>query len=412
MPSPNPPTLPPPPLRLVDHAWRIGLILFISFWVFVVQMADLATELPDGSITFSEEAGTRLLVDLAVGAVTYPLVLLRRRWPVVIAVLFALAGAVSTVAAGPAMLATVSMATRRRWREVVIVAVPNIAAALFFDRWASSEPLPWAFTLGFGIVLYAALVGIGFYIGARRDLIASLRARAETAEREQTARVEQARAAERNRIAREMHDVLAHRMSVVALYAGALRTREDLTSTQAREAATVVEDGAREALTELRQVLGVLREGEPGRPGEHEPPQPTLVALDALVSERADLGAGQVVLRLPEGGPAADDTVLAQVPETVSRTGYRVVQEGLTNVRKHARGADVEVRVTVRPGAEVRIDVDNEPPPTHELGRTLPGSGLGLVGLRERASLVGGRVEAGPRGDGGFVLSVWLPWRP
>lgn len=81
-------------------------------------------------------------------------------------------------------------------------------------------------------------------------------------------------------------------------------------------------------------------------------------------------------------------------------------------MRKHARGADVEVRVTVRPGAEVRIDVDNEPPPTHELGRTLPGSGLGLVGLRERASLVGGRVEAGPRGDGGFVLSVWLPWRP
>jgi signal transduction histidine kinase len=143
------------------------------------------------------------------------------------------------------MLAMVSVATRRRWSEVALLAVPNVASVAVFEGLSQTDPLPWYVLVGFGAVLYAAMVGAGMYIGARRDLVATLRWRAETAEGAQQARVEQAQVAERNRIAREMHDVLAHRISVVTMYAGALSARDDLTDAERRDAAQVIEESSR-----------------------------------------------------------------------------------------------------------------------------------------------------------------------
>jgi signal transduction histidine kinase len=250
-------------------------------------------------------------------------------------------------------------------------------------------------------------VATGFYIGARRELIANLHERAETAEREQALKAETAREAERTRIAREMHDVLAHRISLVAMHAGALAYRTDLGREETAEAAGVIRDNAHLALTELRQVLGVLRPEAAGADGGHaEPPQPTLAQLGALAAESAD--AGNAVRVDTTGLPGGDGSALADLPVTSSRTAYRIVQESLTNARKHAAGAAVDVRLAGGPGGLLTLEVHNSRPV--RAGTTVPGAGMGLTGLTERAELVGGVLEHGFEKDGSFAVRAWLPW--
>jgi signal transduction histidine kinase len=245
------------------------------------------------------------------------------------------------------------------------------------------------------VVITVAILGWGAYIGSRRELIWSFRHRAERAEAEQELRIAQARGNERQRIAREMHDVLAHRISLISMHAGALAYRTDLAPEQVRETASLVSDKAHEALAELREVLGVLRAAEPTRP------QPTLVDLRELVAEAEATGM-RVVL---------DDTVPdpAAVPDRIGRTVYRLVQEGLTNARKHAPGSPVTVEVRGAPDGWLRVVVRN--------GRNglagpaaATGAGLGLVGMRERVELAGGRLEV-TEDPGTLVLEAWLPWQ-
>ncbi|WP_230487047.1 sensor histidine kinase [Nocardioides anomalus] len=204
----------------------------------------------------------------------------------------------------------------------------------------------------------------------------------------------QARANERARIAREMHDVLAHRISQVSMHAGALAFREDLTPEQVRESATVIREKAHEALTDLRGVLGVLRDGD----GELTlAPQPTYADLGRLVEEARESGLN---VQLHDDVATADD-----VPLAAGRTLYRIVQEGITNARKHAPGTLLSVELTGSP--EDGLDVVLRNP--LGFGSQTPGAGLGLVGLSERAELRGGRLEA--RRDGtSFVLHGWIPW--
>ena len=168
------------------------------------------------------------------------------------------------------------------------------------------------------------------FVRARRQLVASLRERAERAEAEQQLRVEQAQAQERARIAREMHDVLAHRISLLSMHAGALEFRPDADPEEIARAAGVVRASAHQALQDLREVIGVLRE-EPGD-GDPERPQPTLEALPALLEESREAG-----MHVSHECKVED---LAAVPAGVGRNAYRIVQEGLTNARKHARGRD------------------------------------------------------------------------
>ena len=233
------------------------------------------------------------------------------------------------------------------------------------------------------------------YIGSRRELLWTLRARAERAEAEQELRAAQSRLSERGRIAREMHDVLAHRISQISMRAGALGYRDDLTAEEMRADAVVIRDTAHQALTDLRAVLGVLRD-EAGDP--LDAPQPTYADLPGLVDEAREAGMRVTYV---------DEVATEQpVPEAVGRTLYRIVQEGLTNARKHAR--DAEVRLEVRGRPEDGVDVVVRNPlgfgPSHT-----PGAGLGLVGLAERAALAGGRLEHGDTGQE-FVLRGWLPW--
>jgi signal transduction histidine kinase len=342
------------------------------------------------------QSETQWVLDVVLGLAAYALVFrYRRRWPVAVGVTASLLAAGSSIAGGAAILASVSVATRRRWREIALVGSVSFAGAQFLMVWqpGSSEE-SWWLILSINVVGTAAMMGWGMYIGSRRELVWTLRNRAERAESEQALRVEQARANERARIAREMHDVLAHRISQISMHAGALAFREDLDAPQMRDSAGVIQQRAHEALTDLRGVLGVLRDPS----GElTTAPQPTFCDLGDLVEEARDSGLNVEYddrLATPE-----------ELPDVVGRTVYRIVQEGITNARKHAPGSLLSIRVSGTPEDGVDVELRNP----LGFGSRTPGAGLGLVGLSERAELRGGTLET--RRDGTtFVLHGWIPW--
>jgi len=242
----------------------------------------------------------------------------------------------------------------------------------------------------------------GMYIGSRRELLWTLRQRAVRAEQEQELRAASARDAERARIAREMHDVLAHRISQVSMHAGALAYRKDLGSEEMRTNAALIQATANDALTDLRGVLGVLR--EPGTGRSIEGPQPTYADLPALIEDARAAG-----MSIQYDDRLATTATGAELPAGAGRTVYRIVQEGLTNARKHAPGAAVTVRLSGSPESGVDLEVCN---PIGFTGTpAAPGAGLGLLGLTERAKLRDGTLQA-ERSDGSFVLHAWIPWAP
>lgn len=337
--------------------------------------------------------------DLAVGSLSLLFLLLfRRRYPVGVAVTMIFAQWTATSALGAAAIAVYSLAMLRPWQRALPVAAANMAVitALFWitSTWQQFRQGTVMFAL-----LYAVLITAGMLVRSRRQLIASIEERARAAETEQRLRVEEARLLERERIAREMHDVLAHRISLLAVHAGALEYRPDAPADQ-REAAGVIRRSAYEAMEDLREVIGVLRDDAAG--AEPDRPQPTLADVAGLVRESRRAGA-RVVL---------EDGVLdpGSVPDRVGRHAYRIVQEGLTNARKHAPGADV--RVVLDAGGDLDIEIVNglpPGPPAAALPAALPGAGAGLVGLGERVALLGGTLEHGRTGDGRFRLRARLP---
>lgn len=374
-----------PRLSLWGHVWRYLLALGIS----AIALISSTDGWPEW----------RFLLDLGLGVLCMVLVFWRRRWPVAIATFTIVAGGFSILSAGASSLALVSLATRRRWREIIPISLLNVAAGMFWFAVMETTPteeipgIPlWGFNLGANVVIIAAMVAWGMYIGSRRELIATLRLRAETAEAEQSLRVSQARETERRRIAREMHDVLAHRISHISMQAGALAYREDLSADQIRGEVGTIRDGAHRALEDLRTVLGVLRgNGE----DPETAPQPTYADLGRLVEE-ARTGGMNITF---------EDDVEGSPPEAVGRSIYRVVQEGITNARKHAPGALLEVALSgsEEHGIDVRL--------RNRLGfdSNTPGAGLGLVGLTERVDLAGGRLTHRTEKDV-FILEAWLPW--
>jgi len=245
----------------------------------------------------------------------------------------------------------------------------------------------------------AALVGWGQGDRARHALLASLRERARRAEAEQARHVAEARAAERARLAREMHDVLAHRLSLLATYAGALEYRPDASPERLARAAGVIREGVHQALDELREVIGVLRDDDLAD-GTH--PQPGLASLGPLVAETRDAGTP---VDLVNTISQPDD-----LPGSVGRTAYRVVQEGLTNARKHAPGRPVRVLLDGRPGGQLLVELANPVGPVVPVGPPINGSGAGLIGLTERVRLTGGELDHAVGADGEFRLRARLPW--
>ena len=374
-----------PALRWVDHAWRD--VLCVVFSVAVWQTV--------AAIEWREHRSL-FLAEVVLGVAALVLVHFRRRAPVRIALLIAAMSALSGLAAGPATLAAVSLATRRHLPHVVLVGVANFAAA---QTWTTIAPFPdndEVVTAVVNLVVNAGMMGWGLYIGSRRELLWTLRARAERAETEQELRMAQARSTERARSARERHDVLAHRITQVSMQAGALAFRDDLDSERLREGLGQIQGQANDALHELRGVLGVLREDDPGPATAR--PQPTYDDIAALVEEARTLGLDV------DWTDRVDATT--PVPPATGRTVYRIVQEGITNVRKHAPGSVVDIRSRGDPRSGITVVLAN---PIAGAGTGAPGSGLGLVGLRERTELRGGRLDQRTEGAT-FVLEAWLPW--
>jgi signal transduction histidine kinase len=278
------------------------------------------------------------------------------------------------------------------------VAAVGIAAHVVRGLWRPPSGISLDWWLLLICVSYGALLGWGGLARSRRELLISLRERARRAEAEQGRRVAEARMAERHTLAREMHDVLAHRLSLLATYAGALEYRPDSSPEQLARAAGVVRGGVHQALEELRQVIVLLREED--NEDDDLRPQPTLADLPDLLAETRE--AGQTVRLCEEAGD------VATLSPTVARTAYRVTQEGLTNARKHAPGLPVDVLLGGAPGTDLLIDIRN-PLPAEESAPLVPGSGLGLVGLTERVRLAGGQLDHEII-DGEFRLHASLPW--
>ena len=382
--------------------WRYLLAL-------VWALPSIATSLTDQDLFWEAPPvfyGSLVLKLLGVSAAVV-LIRFRRRAPMLVVVSLSALSSVTVMLGGFASWGIASLCTRRRWKEILPagavfigfqllsgpvrrgLGLPTVTALRVNDT-----PLqePWPLIVGGGVLLLytVVLVAIGMYTGARRELIASMRAQVEQAEREQQLRVAQGQAAERQRIAREMHDVLAHRISLVSMYSGALAYRDDLNPEQTREIAETIRENANLALTELRGVLGSLR-GEDG-----DRPQPTLADLPGLIDDNRAAG-----LRIEFSG-----VTLKGLSPAVSRHAYRIVQEGLTNARKHAPGTKVEVRLSGGPGSGLWIELRNL---VNGRGAAVPGGGYGLLGLAERTGLVDGWIEHGIR-DEVFQLEAWMPW--
>ncbi|MBA6437895.1 two-component sensor histidine kinase [Streptomyces sp. GMR22] len=335
--------------------------------------------------------GGQYLTARTAGAVVCGLALLVRRLPWFLAPL--LATAATGLGGWPLLplllVALFDLAARRR----AAVAVGCGAAALAANAVAPTAVSLWTpQQYGANLFLLLAVVG-GLWIGSRRRLVQGLNAQVEHLRIERELREESARAAERTRIAAEMHDVLAHRLSLIALHTGVLATKADTLPGPVAERLTLLRTTSTQALTDLRDVLGALH--DPHTTADSAP-APVLRDVRELVEQART--AGQQVDLTVEGQPE-------QAPAAHRLAVYRLVQEGLTNARKHASGAPVRVRLTYGPPATL-VEVTNSPgTPAPD---TAP-SGFGLVGLRERVSALGGHLNTGPHGAGSWRLAARIP---
>ncbi|MEV7552281.1 histidine kinase [Amycolatopsis sp. NPDC089917] len=379
-----------PLLRPWGQAWRLLAAAAMGVVLWIVT----ASQLPVGA------SGPRIewmiTGDPALALLCLIALLWRRRFPVTIALAVILASTASVLSGGASLLALCSLAARRRPAETTVAAVLSVVVAVLGNDLYPhrEEPGPLWLVISLPTLMVGITVAIGAAIGARREEVRSLRQQVESAEREQAARAAEARIVERHRIAREMHDVLAHRVSLVAMQAGVLGHRPDLPADQVAELARGIADGSHQALEELRDVLGVLR----ASPDEVEPPQPSLADLPALVADARALGLDVALTTTTESEP----------PDAIVRTVYRIVQEGLTNAGKHAPGATVAVTVEGKAGDGLRATIRDSGAARKFAGP--PASGFGLLGLAERVELAGGELDHHREPGGGFVLAARLPW--
>jgi len=378
----------PPPARCSRRDWIVDSALFLLTAAFGAGAGLTSTR--------HGLHGPLLVVDAIGGAGLCLALWWRRRWPLSLGLIALPVLAVSSSAGPAGVIILYTVAAYRRWQLAALVAAGQVAllpvGRILHPQGNSLAEYYLTSTLG-----TAVIVAWGMFRQGRR---LARWERARHSETEQQLRVEQIRYAERTRIAREMHDVLAHRISLLSLHAGALEFRPDAAPEEIARAAAVIRASAHQALEDLRAVIGVLRDGADGE--TPPPPQPTLAALPGLLDESRAAGMGlHADLRVAD---------LAAVPDPVGRHALRIVQEALTNARKHAASAPVDLRVEGAPGAGLTIEVRNPAPVLAAGGPGIPGSGAGLVGLAERVTLAGGQLEHGLGEDGQFRLRAWLPW--
>jgi signal transduction histidine kinase len=326
-------------------------------------------------------------VDFIIGMALCLTLWFRRRWPVQLAVVAAVISAFSDAAAGPTLMIILTVAIYRPFRTTLaIFGVNTVSLAIYIAVRNKTESIQQ--TALWAILIYCALAGWGLYLRSRRQLLQTLRDRADRAEAMALLQAERGQLRAREEIAREMHDVLGHRLSLLSVHAGALAYRPDASAKEVASAAEIIRASAHQALQDLREVIGVLRAPV------GELPQPSFADLPALVEDSRSAGL-PVDLEFDAPG---------NLPEHVGRTAYRIVQEGLTNALKHAPGEPVRVKVIGAPGNGLTVEINNP------AGQARRGDGQGLIGLTERAQLVDGRLEHGRTPEGEFRLAAWLPW--
>ncbi|MGW8948874.1 sensor histidine kinase [Streptomyces sp. NPDC055709] len=376
--------------RRTVRDWIVDTVAFL----FAAGIGLLAAE----ASREADNAGAVVIADQLIGALACCAVWLRRRWPVGLAATLIAVSLVVPVAGGAMLVSLFSLAVHRPFRPVAVLGALALAASVATPFVRPDPTTSVTANIIAGVLLVLTAIGWAMLVRSRRQLVVALRERAHRAEAEAGLRAEQAQRLAREAIAREMHDVLAHRLTLLSVHAGALEFRPGAPPAEIARAAGVIRDSSHEALQDLREIIGVLR--APGEGDENDRPQPTLATLDALVAE-SRLAGMRVTLDNAIAAPAA-------VPAATGRTVYRITQEGLTNARKHAPGAEVTVSVHGGPGQGLTIAVRNPAPdgPVTEV----PGSGQGLIGLTERATLAGGSLEHGKTDDGGFAVRSWLPW--
>lgn len=364
---------------------------FVRLWrrlpPLVVDLLAVAIAVADAVIY----AGDLDALQIALTVLACGGLLLRRRFPLIAFVLTLPSNLVQNLLAAPMIaLFTLSRISRRRWLLAA-------CAAAF----AASTVFPWPIENvdgdQFGTAVYfvyqlataAAPVFLGQLVQAREDLAKRLAEIEEAREHERELYAQSVLARERAQLAREMHDVVSHQVSLIAVQAAALQVAG--TSQEAREAGGTIRRLSVTTLDELRSMVAVLRVAGSSGPGLA--PQPTMSDLRALVES-----SGIAV--------EVNGTLPAGVTAPVQRAVYRTVQEALTNARKHAPDAPVTVEFSPT-ATTVTVEVSNTR--TTRPALALPGSGVGLIGLRERAELLGGTLAAGPTPEGGFRVTMSLP---
>ncbi|MEE1788878.1 histidine kinase [Streptomyces sp. SP17BM10] len=388
----------------------IGLALLAAVECSLSTIAFLSAR---AHLSAAGAAGIAVLGALAGGSLV-----LRRRWPAVpvlvtLAAMPGMLGVVLLVVALYTLAETWEWPSRRR-RVVALSALAfaeavtvMLVSMLLPGGDGPPDPTPLWVQVLISVLVAVGLtvppVVTGLYVGARRRLIESLKDRAHGLETELDLLAEQAqerarraRLEERTRIAREMHDVVAHRVSLMVVHAGALERVVAKDPQKAAQSAKLMGEVGRQALNELREILGVLRMDDE-RPAEPD----SLAGLPRLVDQSR--AAGMAVTLTVSGSRQ-------QFTGEAEQTAYRVVQEGLTNAHKHAGGAEVSVLLAYAPNG-VRVSVVNACPGGEHGSAALPSGGNGLVGMRERVIALGGTFSAGPEADGGFRVEAVLPSR-
>ncbi|MEU3047193.1 MULTISPECIES: sensor histidine kinase [unclassified Streptomyces] len=383
----------------VDSLWALGLVGLTLL---------SAAGVTEGQAHFWVAVGIAVLYGVVVA--------LRRRMPERMLLLAAalgvaqLAADVTVYPADFAMLViiyTVAAHGGPRWASRLALVGGILAAPLAQIRWPLEDAGPGGrvfFTVVMALPFVLAWV-LGDSIRTRRAYFAQLEERATRLEKEREAQAKVAVAAERARIARELHDVVAHNVSVMVVQADGAAYVLDSAPDQAKQALETISGTGRQALAEMRRLLGVLRTGDAPESGEYVP-QPDVGQIEDLVEQVR--GAGLTVDFRVEGTPRP-------LPSGVELTAYRIVQEALTNTRKHGgpeAGASVRL-VYFDDGLGLLVEDDGRGA-SHELYEDggADGRGHGLIGMRERVGMVGGTLDAGPRPGGGFRISALLPLKP
>ncbi|WP_079142723.1 sensor histidine kinase [Streptomyces noursei] len=368
--------------------------------------------------------GLGMALELGVSVVAAAALLLRRRWPLLV-FLVTLPGLYIGYIWFAPMIALYTLAALRPGRARLGVCALLLVAAHFLPYPISDfEPTAYrenTLVLIDACVTSAAPIALGLLVRTRRELASRVEDLTRSLRREDRLLAERVKATERARLAREMHDVVAHQVSLISLQAGAVQVSTG--DAAARDGARTIRELSVRTLEELRHMVGVLRAagGDAQEAGELAP-QPDLDELPRLI-EMSALDVTYEGLRTAHDGAAGSGADRPRGGRTVERAAFRTVQEALTNVRKHAPGAQVRVRVDAvelaAPGdpeavergrAGLRVEIRNGPPDATVPVPALPGGGHGLVGLRERAQSLGGTLEARPTAEGGFVVRAEFPY--